>query len=73
MAKSAKIERSQKLFLKAMREKFKEDPSATSTVFPGTIIERSRAPPIPGTLDNKRIKVHVTLIPDKEPINDERI
>ena len=32
MAK-AKIERTQKLFLKAMKEKFAEDPQATSTVF----------------------------------------
>ena len=32
MAK-AKIERTQKLFLKAMKEKFAEDPQAASTVF----------------------------------------
>ena len=33
MAKAAKIERTQKLFLKAMKEKFAEDPQATSTVY----------------------------------------
>jgi len=32
MAK-AKIERSQKLFLKALKEKFAEDPQSTQTVF----------------------------------------
>jgi len=40
MAK-AKIERSQKLFLKAMKEKFAEDPSATSTVFARAGLEQS--------------------------------
>jgi len=33
MAAKAKIERTQKLFLKAMKEKFAEDPTATQTVF----------------------------------------
>jgi len=33
MAKAAKVERTQKLFLKAMKEKFAEDPQAMSTVF----------------------------------------
>ena len=33
MAKSAKIERTQKLFLKAMKTKFAEDPQAMNTVF----------------------------------------
>ena len=33
MAKAAKIERTQKLFLKAMKEKFAEDPQAQNTVF----------------------------------------
>jgi hypothetical protein len=31
---SSKIQRDQKLFLKAMKEKFAEDPAATSIVFP---------------------------------------
>ena len=31
MSKNAKIERSQKLFLKAMKKKFSEDPEAPST------------------------------------------
>jgi methyl-coenzyme M reductase alpha subunit len=33
MAKAAKVERTQKLFLKAMKEKFAEDPQAMATVF----------------------------------------
>ena len=33
MAKAAKVERTQKLFLKAMKTKFAEDPQAMSTVF----------------------------------------
>jgi len=41
MAKAAKIERTQKLFLKAMKEKFAEDPSATSTVFGREGLEQS--------------------------------
>ena len=41
MAKSAKIERTQKLFLKAMKEKFAEDPQATSTVFGREGLEQS--------------------------------
>ena len=40
MAK-AKIERTQKLFLKAMKEKFAEDPQATSTVFAREGLEQS--------------------------------
>ncbi|MEI8332120.1 MAG: methyl-coenzyme M reductase subunit alpha, partial [Methanomicrobiales archaeon] len=40
MAK-AKIERTQKLFLKAMKEKFAEDPQATSTVFARAGLEQS--------------------------------
>ncbi len=41
MAKGAKIERTQKLFLKAMKEKFAEDPTATSTVFGREGLEQS--------------------------------
>jgi len=41
MAKAAKIERTQKLFLKAMKEKFAEDPSATHTVFGREGLEQS--------------------------------
>jgi methyl-coenzyme M reductase alpha subunit len=41
MAKAAKIERTQKLFLKAMKEKFAEDPQATSTVFAREGLEQS--------------------------------
>jgi methyl-coenzyme M reductase alpha subunit len=41
MAKSAKIERTQKLFLKAMKEKFAEDPQAASTVFAREGLEQS--------------------------------
>ena len=33
MAKAAKIERTQKLFLKAMKEKFGADPQAMSTIY----------------------------------------
>ena len=40
MAK-AKIERTQKLFLKAMKEKFAEDPTATQTVFARKGLEQS--------------------------------
>jgi methyl-coenzyme M reductase alpha subunit len=41
MAKAAKIERTQKLFLKAMKEKFAEDPTAASTVFGREGLEQS--------------------------------
>jgi methyl-coenzyme M reductase alpha subunit len=41
MAKSAKIERTQKLFLKAMKTKFAEDPQAMSTVFERKGLEQS--------------------------------
>jgi len=41
MAGKAKIERSQKLFLKAMKEKFAEDPTATHTVFGRKGLEQS--------------------------------
>ena len=41
MAKSAKVERTQKLFLKAMKEKFAEDPQATTTVFAREGLEQS--------------------------------
>ena len=41
MAKAAKIERTQKLFLKAMKEKFAEDPQATQTVFGREGLEQS--------------------------------
>ena len=41
MAKGAKIERTQKLFLKAMKEKFAEDPQAATTVFGREGLEQS--------------------------------
>jgi len=41
MVKGAKIERTQKLFLKAMKEKFAEDPTATSTIFGREGLEQS--------------------------------
>ena len=41
MAKAAKIERTQKLFLKAMKTKFAEDPQAMSTVFERKGLEQS--------------------------------
>ena len=41
MAKAAKVERTQKLFLKAMKEKFAEDPQAMSTVFERKGLEQS--------------------------------
>jgi methyl-coenzyme M reductase alpha subunit len=41
MAKAAKIERTQKLFLKAMKTKFAEDPQANSTVYLRRGLEQS--------------------------------
>ncbi len=41
MAKAAKIERTQKLFLKAMKEKFAADPQAMSTVYERKGLEQS--------------------------------
>ena len=41
MAKAAKVERTQKLFLKAMKTKFAEDPQAMSTVFERKGLEQS--------------------------------
>jgi methyl-coenzyme M reductase alpha subunit len=41
MAKAAKIERTQKLFLKAMKEKFGADPTAMSTVYERKGLEQS--------------------------------
>jgi len=41
MAKAAKIERTQKLFLKAMKTKFAGDPTATSTVYERKGLEQS--------------------------------
>ena len=38
MAKAAKIERTQKLFLKAMKTKFAEDPQAMATVYELSLI-----------------------------------
>jgi hypothetical protein len=47
MSKSAKIERSQKLFLKAMKKKFSENPESLTTVSDASI----------------EVKDHVSLLP----------